>query len=554
MDEVSGFINKVALDKTTCKLKTGFNTDKIKTYFFNLNLNDLTLSFKQNETDEVYKKIFDYKQFIKFSFQLSQDEEKLLPRASNFKVKIIFVDKAILLLLKSLEDLIKWTNAFKTFFEKKTLLLKCIYLNDKKVTIHKEKSKSKLTQEFWYYLEKSLMSHSDSFVCTEIKNENSKYNMIASNILLAKITKKRNISADKISQRGKTSSMTDNLKFSQKIHCKPTFYKSKILKSIHSTKTTYNIEKQNKLFNLFEKYLNNNREKFVKNNLKKILNGLKDFNKILIDFLTYQNATDDQHIMEEELASFRENNIPENKKKMTNFFSELSDFIDDLEEDVLETKGLFHLKKHTENKISSTEALKNLKFSLNDGMQNIPSKSQKIIRMENEEEEVKTMTRNKSSILSKVNSNKLMYNDLDKHAMYLKGDEETVIEHKVGIYNEIQVKRNTKVMYREEEQNFLLQIGPETQHEIKLENFAFPKEHEHSANDISGLSNIVTPTYIDNNHFKPDLSLSLELSDDEKKPKKISLVESPHFGSIAVIAQRYNKIDNIDDWRMFINK
>jgi hypothetical protein len=49
-------------------------------------------------------------------------------------------------------------------------------------------------------------------------------------------------------------------------------------------------------------------------------------------------------------------------------------------------------------------------------------------------------------------------------------------------------------------------------------------------------------------------SLELNLSEISTTTKKSPSVNSPHFGNISIIAQRYNKIDNIDDWKDFISQ
>lgn len=81
--------------------------------------------------------------------------------------------------------------------------------------------------------------------------------------------------------------------------------------------------------------------------------------------------------------------------------------------------------------------------------------------------------------------------------------------------------------------------------------------------NMSALSNI------NNTEFNETVDIQLNMtqiadlpmsSQPIPKPKKVRHtrtllgVSSPHFGNISIIAQRYNKIDHVDDWKNYINK
>lgn len=142
---------------------------------------------------------------------------------------------------------------------------------------------------------------------------------------------------------------------------------------------------------------------------------------------------------------------------------------------------------------------------------------------------------------------------------------------------EIKIRDSTTVKFKEDASTFIFEMNHliDQNDSLIFQNVDRPKDP--LANDAKNLSifpkyenkhiidreneqNYEDPNSIDYQHFKPSLSINTEnnvsnVSDNEGPNKKsYSLVDSPHFSNISIIAQRFNKIDNIDDWKLYLNK
>jgi hypothetical protein len=580
IDKTFGTLKKVTLDKTTYTLKLNKQPTP-KDVYLELNQHEMTLSFKNKASDPNFKHSFGYKQVYKYTLLLTKEEEALCTPEHKLAFKLFLENKCILFFCRSVFDLKMWIQDYKKFFDKKTAIMK--FLHNKRFSVQKRKSELEEENnlnnyngisnriEFWKYLEKHLLNCSESFLCGgDIKNE---FHYFPLNV---KIQKKRSNSFDKIYVRNKTSSMQKAIRFYNRPNNNIIFYKSKILRNMHLSgaflpkkESKEKVQNKNKLHFLFHSLINKNLQFLIKYNLRYICKAFKDFHKALKEYSLIWTASNMQREMEEEWEFFTNQELGEMKPVIIHkeeLKREVVLLEDPNKEDSQSNINLSDINELAYDKeirgktmreaffVNEKDFILNRPhFNENVNFQNVSKKQ----RNYNEED------RHNENLRTTYNYNKIIPGNYQENLNPEEKKEHNIIKKSKHIRTEIQVNENLKLQTKDEEAFLLFDLNKGdplfNQHKINPKLGIFPKPNHIQIDDDEPLD---TFKDIDSMHQKGNMSLTINLDDsndglqipeESKIRRPIKFIDSPHFGNIAIIAQRYNKIDNIDDWKAFID-
>lgn len=579
IDKTFGTLKKVTLDKTTKTLKLN-KKPVAKDVYLELNLHEMTLSFKNKSSDPNFKHSFGYKQVHKYTLLLNKEEESLCTPEYKLAFKLFMENKCILFLCRTVLDLKMWIQDYKKFFEKKTSFMK--YLHNKRFSVQKRKSEIEAENyylrneienfdkiEFWKYLEKHLLNLSESFSCQV--NTDNEFHYFPVKL---KIQKKRSNSLDKIYIRNKTSSMQKAIKFYNRPNNITMFYKSKNLRNLHLSEfllpkkeSREKIYYKNKLNLFLHNLIIKNQKYLIKHNLNIICKEFKEFSKALKDYSLIWNASNMQREMEEEWEFFTNNELGVKRRVIVHkdeLKKEVVFLKDQNQEDSQRDINLSEIDEYAYDKdtrgknmreaffVDEKEFILNRPhFNENINFQNVSEKHK--LYLLDEEYRKYEKTRVAQSNNKNINS---PYDDTPKN------EDKKIIKKSKHVTTEYQVNENLKVQTKDEQAYLLFDLNKGdplfNQHKLNHKLGIFPKSNQIHMDDEEP----DTFKDIDSMHQKGNISLTINLEDSNdglqiiegnQFARPIKFIDSPHFGNIAIIAQRYNKIDNIDDWKAFID-
>jgi hypothetical protein len=475
-----GILKKITLDKSTFQLKNDkplkyenaieYNKSLTKFYYFELNLYELTFSYKEKPAEPVFKRSYGYKQVFKYTLQLNEDENKLINDEYQLGFKVYLENKCMILFCRNIFDLKMWIGAFQFFFEKKTHIMQDV-------------------------LEGTILSKK-----ILISNNNTNHNLLSQ----SESRKLKNNEEDYLELKNLVNRLIENNT------------------SHFRTNTVYDIVKQ---FKKLKKSIN---EYEVIQSNQKMINEMKDEWSFFFNEDKHKKSNTKYKLLEQ---TPNKNRLLFSEKKRENI---------DILVNTTDITDYFLEKQEGKMKLEEIDNnyLKKNKYTFIDGFQNF-SKENAAKIIENEKEE-------------KLKSVQQQIEIFKKETQENGGAENN--------QNEIMNNENKTADFEEKENFFLFEIENEKQvnrNGMGSMLTVFPKTHE----QIGEIS-YEKQDSIDNNHMKwpqsqKSISISIEQTQenyDTNIKKSFSIVESPHFGNIAIIAQRFNKIDNLDDWKAYIDK
>ena len=501
--------------------------EQTEIHYFELNLAQMTFGFKKKSNDEIMSKNYGYKQVLSNTQKLDSEDLVICEWNLGFNVNL-YKNKTYTLFCENTGELLKWLEGFRLFFEKKKQKImnkneiniienvvtrldnSVVRKNEIELSYIKESEYGEKEENFNNYKNnKSLTNSEDNYIKVHIE-ENTNF-QIESNYFFKnkKESDKKNSKLNFEDYRRIQKFEVINLDNFYIIH-KPELFSFK-----------------RKLF-LREKY------KFIQNLVyfSKFFNetrnsnddwGVKNFNNKSKD-LKYNLES-----LKKEIKGKIISEIRQEEKKINNQVSDIS-------------KSPFKIKVVDNN---DNTIIENLDF------ENYPNLTQNSPQIKNKTASKEDFLDNKENenLLEKQSYRKNLCDDnkeTDEMLNIINVDttSQTIIIKEKKI---IQIKNNSSEKFS----NF----------PTKLMNEPFNPDDSNNISSYDLMSSI-------KNRFKDNLHLII--SNEVKEVKKINLqidlnisgistktlhnnVSSPHFGNISIIAQRYNKIDNIDDWKDYLN-
>lgn len=550
-------------------LKKNESSNKIpKEFYFELNLYDMTLSYKQSQ-EKSFRRSFGYKQVFKYSMKISSEEQKYSDLKLTFKIYL--ESKTLILFCKTPYDCKRWIDSLKNFFDKKQTIMQTLenkIFEEKKKTVFKLK-KSSHNKELNTERRQSLPKEINNFYFQKFK---VKKNFLSSKSL--KIAKEESCERSNLyenfKKHGRTTKRIESFKFKKFVEMlikgNLELIKSKILSNILFILRKFS--KALKDFNLIIKTNNFKQEMeeewdfFIgsgNDNTKapfnrKSIKSTKEDNKILVyeDAVCNSNITSKQIKIENTENVFKVNNQTQNFEKDVDIADkQVSNPAWDELNNNFEIYSRNQTLKKEENNLNNIEVVKSYDNPYK-RKKNANKLNFNIINTENQSKEIVLKEHNidnfKNEEIKISKDQNLFFNDnkRQKNNIYLNVEKDSDKNFEI-------IKQN----------DFNILISPISKSK-NIKNLVFESKELTICNtkndNIDNISNekkeekVKQILELDYN-TEPDLNEILEnanaaeLVSNNNEKRKIFNLESPHFGNISVIAQRYNKIDNIDDWK-----
>ena len=589
-EKVTGVLRK----KIKISSEDDFFKERTEIHYFVLNLEEMTFGFTKKLYDENLFKCYGYKQVLCYDVELNQEDLNLCEWSYGFQVSL-YKNKVYVLFCESNEELIKWLQGFRIFFEKKNLKLM-------------KKSEVVLTDfnEFKTY---------ESIVRNEID--------ISYNLQLSE--DKEDNYEDQEEKMGIIKTLTNKGEEQKKV------IHSVIVKTEENLKTQFNYElyKNNFIIKTCEISIIANclieKEKLKQESINKIFHLLINFlnfqTKLLKDFLMvsghnfmklknlnedwtidknlYINNKNNIESLRNEIKRKRHEEKINNSHKITSnnkkpyiikmvdinnqtlidnidlnlsideylhkndqIKKEISSFtktdLNYLRENEISMEKNLHLKLGGNPNINPVDKkIDQLNYNVNSS-QEIPRK--RLNKKEDQNDNIKS-----SQEISKETLNK-NYDQLDNIKSSQEISKETPNKNNDQLDNIKSSQEISKETLNKKDEKLIIKIKDDKNSIQKIDKFTnFPgtdpekdagqnyydlySHRKHKNKDDLHL-------VIDTEDEKEKLNQKIQISRQKNKnniTNKINCVNSPHFGNISIISQRFLKVDNIDDWKQYIN-
>ena len=512
----------------------------------------MTFGFTKKLYDENLFKCYGYKQVLCYDVELNQEDLNLCEWSYGFQVSL-YKNKIYVLFCESNEELIKWLQGFRIFFEKKNLKLM-------------KKSEVVLTDfnEFKTY---------ESIVRNEID--------ISYNLQLSE--DKEDNYEDQEEKMGKIKTLTNKGEEQKKV------IHSVIVKTEENLKTQFNYElyKNNFIIKTCEISIIANclieKEKLKQESMNKIFHLLINFlnfqTKLLKDFLMvsghnfmklknlnedwtidknlYINNKNNIESLRNEIKRKRHEEKINNSHKITSnnkkpYIIKMVDInnqtlIDNIDLN-LSIDEYLHKNDQIKKEISSFT-----KTDLNYLRENEISMEKNLHLKLGGNPNINPVDKKIDQLNYNVNSSQ----EIPRKRLNKKEDQNDNIKSSQEISKETLNKKDEKLIIKiKDDKNSIQKIdkftnfpGTDPEKDAGQNYYDLYSHRKHKNKDDLHL-------VIDTEDEKEKLNQKIQISRQKNKnniTNKINCVNSPHFGNISIISQRFLKVDNIDDWKQYIN-